>query len=233
MERQDGFTKPDLLPERLAEWMRDAILGGRLKPGERLVEQTLAREYQVSRVPLREAFRLLAADGLVRLAQHRGAVVTSLSDNELVELFDLRIALEGFASGAAAGRASVAEIAALRSLTKAMSESVATGNLDEYHRLAARFHSGLVATSGNQLLAQMYDRVKVRFRRYQAAMAFVPDLPAQSLAEHAGILECVERGDSTQARVLTERHIANLVERFRAISHSNQGRASERYGVLS
>ncbi len=222
MESQGGFTKPDLLPERLAEWMRDAILGGRLKPGERLVEQTLAKEYQVSRVPLREAFRMLATDGLVTLAPHRGAVVTCLSDIELVELFDLRIALEGFAAGAAAGRASVTEIAALRSLTDAMSESVATGKLDEYHRLAARFHSGLVAAGGNQLLAQMYDRVKVRFRRYQAAMALIPNLPTQSLAEHAGILECLERGDSTQARALAERHIANLVERFRAISHANQ-----------
>lgn len=215
-EIKEGFTKPDLLPERLADWIRGAIVLGRLKPGERLVEQTLSKEYQVSRVPLREALRIVAADGFVTLAPHRGATVTSLSDAELVELFDLRMALEGFAAGAAAKRGHVEEVAALRSLTEAMSGSVTAGKLDEYHSLAARFHSGLVAASGNKLLSETYDRVKIRFRRYQAAMARVPNLPTKSLEEHTGILEGIESGDHVRARALAEEHIANLVERFRA-----------------
>src|SRR5690606_16491937 len=95
-ERMDSgatFTKPDLLPERLADWIREEIVIGRFKPGERLMEQALAKECQVSRVPLREALRIVAADGLVTLAPHRGAIVTPLSDTELIELFGLRMAL--------------------------------------------------------------------------------------------------------------------------------------------
>src|SRR5688572_6233184 len=94
----EAFARPDLLPERLAEWICGEIIRGRFKPGERLVEQTLAKECQVSRVPLREALRIAASEGLVTLAPHRGAIVTPLSDAELVELFGLRMALEGFAA---------------------------------------------------------------------------------------------------------------------------------------
>jgi DNA-binding GntR family transcriptional regulator len=214
-EFRRGFVKPDLLSERLADWIRGEIVAGHLKPGERLVEQALSKEYQVSRVPLREALRIVAADGLVTLSPHRGATVTSLSDTELVELFGLRMAVEGFAAGEAAKRRASKEIPLLRLLLEEMSESVAADELDHYHALAAKFHSGLVAAGGNKLLSETYDRVTIRFRRYQAAMARIPELPEKSLEEHAGILDAVERGDHVQARALSEEHIAGLVERFR------------------
>ncbi len=215
MDSGATFTKPDLLPERLADWIREEIVIGRFKPGERLMEQALAKECQVSRVPLREALRIVAADGLVTLAPHRGAIVTPLSDTELIELFGLRMALEGFAAASVAKRRPTTELAALRALAQRMSISVVAGELDAYHALAARFHSGLVAASGNGLLAETYRRIQNRFRRYQAAMARIPDLPTKSLEEHGRILEAIECGDHVRARDLAEAHIANLVERFK------------------
>jgi DNA-binding GntR family transcriptional regulator len=94
-EEDRSFARPDLLAERLSGWIRDEIVSGRMAPGERLVEQALAKRCNVSRVPLREALRMVASEGLLTLMPHRGAMVTMLSDQDLSELFDLRMAPTG------------------------------------------------------------------------------------------------------------------------------------------
>ena len=99
------FQRAGLLPERLADHLRDQIASGALAPGRRLVEQDLAGALQVSRVPLREAFRILCAEGLVTLSPHRGAEVSSTSQEELEELFEVRAMLESRAAVLAARRA--------------------------------------------------------------------------------------------------------------------------------
>ena len=214
MQQSVAFVRADLLPERLADWLRDEIATGSLRPGERLVEQVLCKRAGVSRVPLREALRMVASDGLVTLAPHRGATVTPLSRTELEELFGLRIALEGYATGLAARSCSVKQSAGLRTLIEQMRQAVARGDWDAYHALASRFHSGLVQAGGNTLLAETYERLRVRLRRYQAAMAQVPDLPSRSILEHEAILDAVEGGFPEDARSRTEAHLQALIERY-------------------
>ena len=209
------FAKPDLLPERLAGWIRDQIVSGAWPPGTRLVELVLCKQAGVSRVPLREALRIVAADGFVVLEAHRGATVTSLSNNELNELFGLRIALEGFASAEVARKQPSESLPSLRRLVQEMRDAVGLGELDAYHALAALFHRGLVRAAGNALLTETYERLRVRLRRYQAEMALIPDLPARSIEDHERILDAVAAGHAETARTRAERHLLELVESFR------------------
>lgn len=209
------FPRPDLLPERLADWIRGEIVAGRMAPGERLVEQALAKRCSVSRVPLREAMRIVAAQGLLTLEPHRGAVVTRLSESELIELFDLRMALEGFAAAAAARRDPKPDLAALHRLNDEMEDCIRAGDAAAYLGKAAAFHDALLAAAGNRLLIESYDRVKVRFRRYQVALSTMPELPPRSVGEHRDILDAITAGDADRARALAEDHIRDLVDAYR------------------
>jgi DNA-binding GntR family transcriptional regulator len=203
------FERPLALPERLADWLREEILSARLPPGARLVESDLVERCGVSRVPLREAFRILSLEGLVDLSTHRGATVKPLSGTELRELFGVRAAIEAFAARAAARRPEAA--GALAAQIGRMREIVAAGDLEGYGRLAAAFHEALVAVGGNRLLAGMYAQIRTRLRRYQSAMARVPQLPETSIAEHHAIVDAIAAGDAERAAALATLHLESLV----------------------
>lgn len=209
-----AFPRPDLLPERLADWITGEIVSGRFAPGERLVELSLTKRCKVSRVPLREALRIVAGRGLVTLEPHRGAVVAALSGAELNDLFGLRLALEGFAAAALAMRRPPAALADLRRMNAEMKTHAAARETEAYYALAARFHDAMVEAAGNGLLTETYGRIKVRFRRYQAVLSGIVELPARSVVEHAAILEAVQAGDAERARALVEAHIRGLVDAY-------------------
>ncbi len=203
------FARPDSLPERLAAWLREEILEGRLEPGARLVESDLAAQCRVSRVPLREAFRILALEGLLDLSLHRGAAVRPLSAAELRELFGVRAAIEAFSPSAAARRPDA--VAPLAVFVERMRGAVAAGDMTAYRRLAAGFHEALVESGGNRLLSGMYAQIRARLRRYQAAMARVPHLPETSIAEHGAIVAAIAGGDAPRASALATAHLDSLV----------------------
>ncbi len=208
------FPRPDLLPERLADWITDEIIAGRFAPGERLVEQALSKRCNVSRVPLRESLRIVASRGLLVQEPHRGAVVAALSESELHDLFGLRMALEGFAAAAVAEKQPRPDLSTMRQMNADMERSIETGDFDTYFAVATRFHDAIVAAAGNELLSEAYNRVKIRFRRYQTILSNIPHLPPRSVAEHKQILAAMEQGDAGQARSLVERHIRDLVDAY-------------------
>lgn len=168
----------------------------------------------MSRVPLREAFRILALEGLVELSLHRGAAVRPLSDTELQELFGVRTAIESYAAATLAARPDKPALAALRKLVSAMRAAVAAGDTTTYQRLAAAFHERFVEAAGNALLAATYAQIRQRLRRYQAAMSRVPQLPSTSIAEHAAILDAIAKGDAAKASALSVAHLESLVRQF-------------------
>ncbi len=208
------FARPDSLADRLAAWLREEILEGKLEPGARLVESELVLRCGVSRVPLREAFRILAHEGLLELSLHRGASVKPLSDTEMRELFGVRAAIEAFAAGAAARRRDAAAVALLRGILRRMRQAVSAGDVPGYGALAAGFHEALVAAGQNDLLAGMYAQIRARLRRYQLAMSRVPLLPQTSIAEHEAIIDAMEAGDAAAAIARTNAHLDSLVGQF-------------------
>jgi DNA-binding GntR family transcriptional regulator len=170
----------------------------------------------VSRVPLREAFRILAQEGLLDLSLHRGASVRLLSDLELRELFGVRAAIEAFAAGAIARRRDAHIVARLRDILRRMRQAVSCGDMASYGRLAPEFHEALVAAGQNELLVGMYAQIRARLRRYQTAMSRLPHLPETSIAEHEAIIDAMEAGDAAAAIERTNAHLDSLVGQFAA-----------------
>lgn len=214
-EAQPAFRKAGLLPELLADHLRERIANGSLAPGQRLVEQEFATELKVSRVPLREAFRILSAEGLVTLSPHRGAEVSTTSQEELEELFEVRALVEARAAMLAAQRAGPAQVQALSTILAEMSAAIREGNTVAYYRGAARFHDAVMAAGGNRTLARVYAQLKVRFSRYQMVLAGLGDSPTRSNQEHAQILRAIEQGDGERAAAVAENHVTALVTRYR------------------
>ena len=204
----------ELLPERIASALRQAIVDGVLSPGARLPEQDLATHMGVSRVPLREAFRMLAGEGLVLIQPHRGAVVSARSDAQLRELFSVRAMFEAHAVRSLAGTRPKGALAALEAMVADMKSAVRAKKFDEYSRLAARFHDLTVAECGNGLLARFYAQIRTNLRRYQALMSELPESPAKSIREHEKILAAIRAGDADGAARAAEMHIGELVHRF-------------------
>jgi DNA-binding GntR family transcriptional regulator len=223
-----GFERPELLAERAAGHIREAIIHGRLEPGQRLVESQLAKQWGVSRAPLREAMRLLTAEGLVALSPHRGATVSPVSPQELQDLFAVREMFESLAARIAAVQRPRADLDRMRQLVAEMDASVARHDLARYYALALEFHDVLVQGSGNAVLVRLYNLVKRQFRRYQAVMARVPHLPERSIREHRKILRAIERGNGRQAASAAGRHIANVAEAFRRHQAMQGGPARRR-----
>lgn len=209
------FQKAGLLPELLADHLRERIASGSLKSGQRLVEQEFANELQVSRVPLREAFRILSAEGLVTLAPHHGAEVSTTSQQELEELFEARGMVESRAASLAAQRATPSQVQQVSALHAEMSLAIQDGDTVSYYRGAARFHSAVVEASGNQTLVRVYAHLKVRFSRYQLALASLEESPESSNQEHLQILRAIERGDAAHAAAIADEHVEALVSRYR------------------
>jgi DNA-binding GntR family transcriptional regulator len=213
-DSDNPFARQDLLPERIAQHLRARIASGSVKPSQRLTELELTREYDVSRVPLREAFRILATEGLISLAPHRGATVIPLSEKELRELFGARSAIEEFAARMLAENPTAPVVHELRTLNQNMKAAVGRLDLVAYERDALLFHDTLVQACGNDLLASYYTQVKVRFRRYQAVLAVVPKSAGASIREHERVLLAISRGEADAAAEATRKHIQNLITRF-------------------
>lgn len=209
-EIEDGT----LLPERIASTLRNAIVGSVLAPGARLEEQGLARRLGVSRVPLREAFRVLAGEGLVVIQPNRGAMVSERSESELRDLFAVRGMFEAEAARLLALARPAPVLDALADLIADMKRAVRAGRRDEYARLAARFHDLTVAECGNRLIAQLYSRIRTNLRRYQVLMADLPDSPAKSIREHEALLAAIRSGKSQTAARAAGKHVDELVRRF-------------------
>lgn len=207
-----NLEKQELLPERIADLIRDAILKGQLAPGARLIEQQLARQWTISRAPLREAIRQLATEGLVTLSPHRGARVSEVSEAALTELFAVREMIESFGAELAARNATPRQVAAMRTLISDMERCRRGNDLTGFYVAGLEFHNVLVAATGNAMLVQLYDQIKRQFRRYQATLPRVPDLTKNSIEEHRSILDAIERGDAQAAAGRARHHIRHLTE---------------------
>jgi DNA-binding GntR family transcriptional regulator len=193
------------LGRQVAAALRRAILTGRYKPGERLVEDRLSLEFKVSRVPVREAIKTLAAEGLVVPMPKRGARVAELSREFGLELVEVRATLEGLNARLAARRHDRAVIAKLRDVLARGTTAARVGALDDLVHLNAEYHELLAAAGNNRVLQDIMrplrERTDLVFRRNTAERA------AQDWREHASILSAIVEGDEELAMLLATRHV--------------------------
>jgi DNA-binding GntR family transcriptional regulator len=205
------------LREQVFEHLREEILSNRLKPGAELNELALSRELEVSRGPLREALGRLASEGLVKITPRRGAVVAELSDEEFVDAYQVREALETLAIRLAVPRMTPADLARLRELHEEMVRQVESGGVKEFFEANSAFHRLLVDLSGNQKLEEIYGLLMDQMGRYLERSLALRGTIKRSVAEHEAILEAVEAGDAERAARLLADHI-EIPQRLEAMS---------------
>ncbi len=195
------------------EQIRSAIVESRYVAGQRLVEQRIAAEFQLSRTPVREALRRLEAEGLVVSERNRGAVVRQLSLDDVVDLYELRARLESYAAELAAVRRSHGELGSLRRAVTAFSDALAeteADDLDTVRRLNAAnglVHGAVVAAAHHERLAAMLARTVDIPLVFQAFRRFDRDERKRSDLFHQLIYEAIEGGDGPRAGRLITEHI--------------------------
>jgi DNA-binding GntR family transcriptional regulator len=196
------------------EELRLAILTGRYKPGDRLIEDQLSTELGISRIPIREALRTLAGDGLVDVQPNRGASVAAISPETAVDLIEVRALLEGLNARLAARHQKPAIVAELREVLRQGNEAAVSRNVADLVRLNAEFHDKLAQAGRNAILwdimRTLRDRTGLVFARESAGRAAV------DWDEHSRILAAVIEGDEELAALLATRHVHRAGEAARA-----------------
>lgn len=200
------------LHDQVKTELQQAILSGRLKPGDRIIEERVAAELGVSRNPVREAIRALAAEGLIATNARRGAFVTTLSEQEARETIEVRALLEGHNARLAARRRDARILKRIEAILLKGAAGVAAGRTEQLSALNQQFHQELAAAGQNGLLGELLKRLRER-----TATLFSPGDPSRQARlweEHAAILRAILRGDEDAAAALATAHVMRAGEDF-------------------
>jgi len=192
---------------QITDALRQAIVSGELAPGDRLTEPALAQQFGVSRVPVREALRVLASEGFVEVRPFWGTRVAELPSNAATDLLELRGAVEPLAARKAATRRTPEQLAAMDAALAEGSALIEAGRLDELPALNAQFHLLLAEASGNQLLAETVQQLRAKTEWVYASR--VGRRAGHSWDEHLAILRAIRDGDEELAAALVAAHIRN------------------------
>jgi DNA-binding GntR family transcriptional regulator len=195
------------------ERIKADILAGRIPPGQALQEEELAQRLGASRTPVREALRMLQSDGLVVIIPNRGAAVTEISFQHIIEAYELRELLEPYAGRVGANRADLAEVERLERLQRQVSSRPAT--LDDalaFDLADEELHDFVVRSSRNGLLEQTVRKARVITRR--ALLIVAPERYERSAKEHLAILAAYRRRDGERAERALREHLQRAKERL-------------------
>jgi len=195
------------LSQRVREHLREEILSNRLLPGAHLQEEVIGAQLGISRAPVREALRLLAAEDLVTITPRRGAIVKALSPQEFLAAYQVREALEMLAMRLFVPRVTDADVSALGALHRRMMAAAEADDVDGFFGANAEFHALIVDRSGNDRLRETYRQLMNALLRYRMRSYSLRGGLDRSLAEHAAILEAVEQRDVDAAVRLLSAHI--------------------------
>ncbi len=194
--------------------LREEILAGRLRPGERLNSIRLARRLGVSRMPVREALGRLASAGLVEYVPHRGAFVKKLSIEEVIEIYYIRAALEGVAARLAARNLSRSEIARLVKLCGEMERRLTGGNDAEILDINQEFHCMIYRAAHSPRLEELIMQYYQHSSQYRTLGLDLPGRYDEILAEHRNIARALAARDPECAEVAAREHHLNTARRI-------------------
>jgi len=197
------------LREIVFEHLREAIIGGNLRPGERLMEMQLAEEMGVSRTPVREAIRKLELEGLVIMVPRRGAYVSDLSIKDVAETYEIRAALEALAAGLAAERITADESEELERILVSIGQCIANNDLERSIELDEQFHGVLYRASKNERLVQIINNLREQIQRFRATSLGTPGRLEAVFSEHTKIAEAISERNAALAERLAMEHIEN------------------------
>ena len=195
------------LAEQVYAYLREQILTNAIAPNSTLPEESLASEFNVSRVPVREALRRLSSEGLVVLTPRQGAVVSSLSPKQFLDSYRVREALEALAVRLATPRLTADDVSELERLQRDMADHVDAGDSDAFFVANSAFHRVFIDRSGNGYLQALYPPLMDQMRRFLSPSLDLRGGMRRSLEEHEAILGAVRAGDGEAAATLIAEHI--------------------------
>lgn len=197
------------LREMVFESLREAIIQGRLIPGERLMEIQLAEEMGVSRTPVREAIRKLELEGFVVMVPRKGAFVAGISVKDIVDVFEVRAALEALAAGLAAERITNEELEELERSLFQISEVSASQNISAIVETDVNFHEIIYKSCRNERLMQIVTHLKEQIFRFRTTTLALPGRSKNALDEHRAMVEAISDRNVELAQQLAREHIEN------------------------
>lgn len=192
--------------------LREAILRGELKPGERLMEIQLANKLGVSRTPIREAIRKLELEGLVLMIPRKGAEVAQITEKSLRDVLEVRRALENLAVQLACLRMSPQMLADLKAAARAFEEILGGEDVTAVAEADVTFHDVIYMATDNQRLISLLNNLREQMYRYRVEYLKKKECHKQLLWEHQEIIRAIEAGEIDVATKITEQHIDNQVE---------------------
>ena len=196
--------------ERAAAVLRDAILDGVIAPGSWLREVEIAKELNVSRTPIRDAFRLLAAEGLLILHVNQGAVVPKLSDEDIRSMYVVREVLEGLSARLAAQFCTDEYREKFAELLSKMHEAADSGSLDALARLNFEFHATIIQACGNPYLERSLLQVQQAIHRRAGTTLRIPGRVEESIDSHERLAQFIIDGDADKADELAREEIRRI-----------------------
>jgi len=202
-----GRLASSALYVQVADRLRGRILAHTLAPGSWIDEQALAADFGISRTPLREALKVLAAEGLVTMKLRRGAYVTEVSERDLAEVYQLLALLESDAAAVAASEATEAQIIELEALHAQLEASVA--DRDRFFAANERFHMHLLQVADNRWRIQVVADLRKVMKLNRHHSLFKQGRLDASLKEHRRIMAALKARDATRVRQLMQQHFAN------------------------
>jgi DNA-binding GntR family transcriptional regulator len=214
--RGDGRTLAETIRLQLA----DEIIRGFLAPGAILDETDLAKRFQVSRTPVREAIRQLAASGLVESRAHRGSVVAWPSHERLIGMFEVMAELEALCAALAAARTTPEERGALAAVHEQLRAMIQNGDPQRYHEINEAFHATIYAGAHNAYLAEITLATRLRVRPFRRAQFRNLGRLAKSHVEHDAVVTAIMRGDRTGAAEAMRCHIKTVGDEYEAYALS-------------
>jgi DNA-binding GntR family transcriptional regulator len=195
------------LAESLRQQLEGAIAAGHLEPGSRLDEQEIAQRFGVSRTPVREAFRLMAANNLVELRGRQGATVRAIKAEALIEMFQVMAELEGLCARLAARRVSQAWGNEISEIHQKLISAGETGDIDVFYDVNQEFHEAIYEASRNAFLADQTRKLRNQVAAYRRRVTRMPNRIADTLREHEAIMQAILAHDPERAHSTMRDHV--------------------------
>ncbi len=196
------------LREKILETIREAILKGNLKPGEKVAEPELAERFGISRTPIREAFRQLESEGYLTVIPRKGAVVAALSERDVEEFYAIKSILEGYAAELATAKLTDKEIEKLEVINERLRQLAGEGDVKSFFRVHNEFHDTFIKAADNSKLYDMIQQLGMKFNRLRIASLSVSGRMDISVEEHDKLLEAFRQRDGRAAEELVKKTAA-------------------------
>ncbi|NLK36961.1 MAG: GntR family transcriptional regulator [Epulopiscium sp.] len=209
MDHKFQINSNEYLPLRdvVFNTLRDAILTGKLQPGERLMENQLAEKLGVSRTPIREALRMLELEHLVALTPRKGAQVLDMTEKDINNVLEIRGVLEGLATSVACRKMSPEQLVNLKEKEQKMEQAWLDAELEKVADYDEQFHDIIFMATENDKLIQIYKNLRIQLYRYRMAHAKLESSKAAIISHHRSILWAIENRRSEEGTKVAQEHV--------------------------